>query len=52
MELQRSFVWVKIMDYNKYLGVLEATLSIEVSKIFSLSISDHPGRLTMQPAFH
>lgn len=52
MELQCSFVWGKIMDYNKYLRVLEATLSIEVSKTFSLSTSDHPGRLTMELAFH
>lgn len=52
MELQCSFVWVKRMDYNKYLGVLKATLSIEVSKTFSLSNLDAPGRLTMEPAFH
>lgn len=52
MEQQCSFVWGKIMDYNKCLRVLEATLSTEVSKTFSLSISDHPGMVTMEPAFH
>ena len=42
----------KIMDYNKYLRVLETTLSTEVSKTFSLSTSDHPGIGTKKSAFH
>ena len=40
------------MDYNKYLRVLEAMLSTEVSKTFSLSPPDHPGIPTIEPAFH
>jgi hypothetical protein len=41
-----------IMDYNKYFTVLEATLSRELSKPFSLSTLDQTGILTMVPKFH
>ena len=36
------------MEYNKYLRVLETTLSTEVSKTFSLSTSDHSGIATKE----